>query len=389
MIRAGAGLSNNPVTEHAAEEVAARAMERAGIDRADLVLTFFTADHAAAADQLASKLRAAARTDNIVGSSGAGVLTGEGEIEGRAGIAALVVSSDAIQFRSFLYQPLRAREGRVGAELAAMLPQGEDALLVAFPDAYNVEPRALFRGVEQAGFVPMVGAGSAENGALGKTFQLRSDTAATNALAGFALGGRFSAAIDITQGCQPITAPMTITKTDGNLIVEIDHRPAFEVLAGVIKGPLIENLGRALAYIFAGLPADRRRNEVGPGQYLVRNIIGLDPERGVIAVAEEIFEGERICFTLRDGERAREDLEQMLERQAARLSRKPAFGLYFNCCARGRSLYGIENIDTAFIHRALGDFPLIGLFGGFEIGPLGEKNHLFAYTGVLALIDEK
>jgi len=390
MLRAGAGLSGNPATERAAEEAALLAMAHARIDRADLVVTFFTADHAAAVDQLAAALRRVARTDNIVGSSGAGVLAGENEIEARAGIAVLALASDALAIRPFLHRPLRGREGLVGAELARMMPPEEDPLLVAFPDSYNMEPRAFFHGVEEGGFVRMVGAGSAENGTLGKTFQLCGDTAATNAVAGFALGGAFSAAIDITQGCQPITAPLTITKTDGNLILEIDHRPAFEVFASVVKGPLLENLGRALAYIFVGVPADRRKNEVAPGEYLVRNIIGLDPARGILAVAEEIFEGERICFTLRDGERAREDLEQMVERQAARLGGKtPAFGLYFNCCARGRALYGLENIDTAYIHRALGDFPLVGLFGGFEIGPLGRKNHLFAYTGVLALIGEK
>src|SRR5204863_5109142 len=100
--------------------------------------------------------------------------------------------------------------------------------------------------------------------------------------AGFALTGHLSASIDITQGCQPITPPMTITKTDGNLIVEIDHRPAFEIFSKVVKGPLLENLGRALAYIFVGLPADRRKNAIAPGEYVVRNIIGIDPARGLL-----------------------------------------------------------------------------------------------------------
>jgi small ligand-binding sensory domain FIST len=180
---------------------------------------------------------------------------------------------------------------------------------------------------------------------------------------------------------------MTITKTQGNLILEIDDRPAFEVFSRTVKGPLSENLGRALAYVFVGLPADRRNNSVAPGEYLVRNIVGLDPRMGVLAVAEEVFEGERMLFTLRDGARAREDLRRMLGRQAESLGgRPPALGLYFNCCARGRSLYGMDGIDTAYIRQALGDFPLIGFFGSFELGPLGQQNHLLAYTGVLALI---
>ncbi len=391
MLRAGVGQSSNPSTERAAEEAATQAMDRAGIDRADLVLVFFTVDHLPSWQKLTAALRRIARTGEIVGSSAAGVLTTDGEIEGSAGLAVLVLASDDVHASPFLCRPLRARESEAGAEMARSLPAGAESLLVAFADAYNVQPQALFRGIEESrGFVPLVGAGSSENGTQGKTFQLYRESMTTNAVCGFSLSGAFASSIGITQGCRPVSAPMTITRAEGNFIFEIDHRPAFEVFAGIIKGPLREDLGRALAYVFAGLPVDRRKNSVGPGEYLVRNIVGVDAEKGALAVAEEIFEGERMLFTLRDGERAREDLSQMVERQAESLAgKRPSLGFYFNCCARGRSLYGMDGIDTAYIRRSLGDFPLIGLFGSFELGPLGEKNHLFAYTGVLALITDK
>jgi small ligand-binding sensory domain FIST len=106
-------------------------------------------------------------------------------------------------------------------------------------------------------------------------------------------------------------------------------------------------------------------------------------------VAHEEREGQAMIFAFRDGERARADLNLMLDRQLKNLRGKsPAFGLYFNCCARGSSLYGIPGIDSAYIRQTLGDFPLIGMFGGYELAPLGRANHLFAYTGVLALISE-
>ena len=393
MLRAGAGLSSHTSTERAVEEAATQAMARAGVGRADFVLIFSTVDHLANWQTLTAAVQRAAGTDQVVGSSAAGVLTGEGEIEGSAGLAVMVLASDSIQARPFLFRPLREREGQIGAELgnAARAGAAEESLLVAFPDPYNGRPQRLFEGIAAAaGFVPVVGAGSSENGSQGMTFQLCGDKIANNALSGFALSGAFATSIGITQGCRPVSDPMTITKAEGNLIFEIDNRPAFEIFARVIKGPLLENLQRALAYVFVGLPADTRRNSVGAGEYLVRNIAGLDPQKGILAVGEEVFEGERMIFTLRDGERAREDLGQMLQRQTQSLGGKaPGFGLYFNCCARGRSLYGIDGIDSAYIRQALGDVPLIGMFGSFEIGPLGEKNHLLAYTGVLMLITEK
>jgi len=391
MIHAGVGQSSNPSTERAAEQAAVEAMAQAGIPRADAVVVFFTVEHAPNGQSLFAALARVTGSDQIVGSSGAGILTGADEIEGRHGLAVLVFASDQIQSRPFLFHPLREHDEEVGAKIAQGVGTDPGSLLALFPDTYNGRPHQLLRGIEaRIGFVPVVGAGSTESGVAQATYQICGEQCQSNSVAGLQLSGSFEAAIDITQGCQPITEPMVITKADGNLIVEIDERPALEVFAKLLKGPLAEDLRRALMFIFVGLPASPDQNAVGPGQYLVRNIIGLDPVKGIIGIAEQVREGQSIIFTFRDGQRAREDLNQMLARQARKLDgRTPAFGLYFNCCARGNALYGMPGIDTAYIRQALGDFPLLGMFGGYELAPLGAKNHLFAYTGVLVLINEK
>ena len=392
MIRAGVGHSANPSTSQAAVQAVTEALSRAGIDRADLAIVFFTAEHVAQREELIATLARTARTDSIVGSSGAGVLTGDGEIEGSPGIAVMALGSDQLRGRPFILEPLRGNEENLGATIGTFLAKTEDrsSLMVLFPDTYSGQPQRLLQGIEsKAGFHPVVGAGSSESGVAGATFQLCGDKIATNAVAGVYLSGDFQTHLDITQGCQPITEPMVITKAEKNLILEIDNRSALEVFARLLKGPLAEDLRRALTYLFVGLPADPAENSVAPGDYVVRNIIGLDPDKGILGIAEEVKEGQAMIFTFRDGQRARDDLNQMLQRQAANLGgKKPAFGLYFNCCARGSSLYGIPGIDSAYIRQALGDFPLIGMFGGYELAPVGKSNRLFAYTGVLSLISE-
>jgi small ligand-binding sensory domain FIST len=294
--------------------------------------------------------------------------------------------------RPLLVESLRERDEIVGAEIARQSggTSGEDFLLALLPDTYNGQPQRLLGSFEsQVGFVPVIGAGASESGAARTTYQLCGDTVSTNAVAGIGFAGAFQTHVDITQGCQPITEPMKITRAKDNLIYEIDNRPALEVFASLLKGPLAADLRRALMVLFVGLPAVKDENSVAPGKYVIRNIVGVDPKQGILGVADEVHEGEALIFALRDGHRAREDLIQMIERQAARLAGKqPAFGLYFNCCARGASLYGMEGIDTAYIRQILGTFPLIGMFGGYELAPLGRSNHLFAYTGVLALITE-
>ena len=391
MIRAGAGQSSHRSTAQAAAEAAHQAMAQAGIRRADAALVFFTVDHAKSPRELLEPLRRVTGTDRIAGASAAGILTADGEVEGSHGVAVLVLASEQMQARPFLFQPLRERDREVGAEIARFnWAAAQHSLLTLFPDTYNGQPQRLLQALAQeTGFVPAVGAGASENGTAQATYQLCGEALTTNAVAGMVLSGSFHASIDITQGCQPITGPMVITKAENNLIYEIDDRSALEVFVRLLKGPLAEDIRRALTVLFVGLPADRNENSVGPGKYLVRNIIGLDPAKGILGVAEEVREGHAMIFAFRDGQRAREDLNQMLARQAEKLrGKKPAFGLYFNCCARGSSLYGIPGIDSAYIRQTLGDFPLIGMFGGYELAPLGGANRLFAYTGVLALISE-
>ncbi len=393
MIKVGTGQSSNPSTAQAVEEAAGQAMTSAGLNQADSVLVFFTVDHAGNRQELITGLRQISKTDRIVGCSGSGVLTEEGEIEGKPGMAVLVLSSDRIKTHPFLFHPLRDRDREVGDELTQTIrgKSEQNSLLALFVDAYNGSPGTILQEVgEHFGFLPVVGAGCSENGSQGRTYQLFQEQFTTNALSGLFFTGSFNSTIGVTQGCQPVSDPMVITKAKENLIFEINNQSAFEVFADTIKKPLLADLRRALSFVFVGLPSDPRQNSVGPGEYLVRNIVGLDQGKGILAVGENVSEGERMIFVLREGQRAREDLDQMLQRQLENLgARRPQLGLYFNCCARGTSLYGIPGIDTAYIHRALGDVPLIGFFGNFELGPVGHKNHTLAYTGVLALISEK
>ena len=392
MIRAGVGQSTEASTEKAVEQAFAAALAQAEIRQADMALVVSTAEHMRDQERLRNAVSHAANHAVVVGSSAAGILTGEGEVEGSHGIAVLALASDQLQANAFLFEPLRGHDAEAGARIAKLAGPalGGNLLTVLMPDSYNGQAQEMLQAMErEIGYSSVIGAGSSESGVAGATFQLCNDKVATNAVAGLHLSGSFESFIDITQGCQPITEPMVITRADGNIIYEIDNRPAFEIFTSVLKGPLLEDLRRALMYVFVGVPADRRRNSVGGGEYLVRNIIGLDSEKKIIGVADEVTEGQAMIFTLRDGQRARDDLGQMLKRQAQRLDgKKPVFGVYFNCCARGASLYGIPGIDSAYIRQVLGDFPLIGMFGGYELAPLGGANHLFAYTGVLALIAE-
>ena len=390
MLKAGVGQSSRVDTAAAVEEAARGAMEGLPDGKADLTLVYATVEHAGALEQELATLHQVTGTSNTVGCSGLGILTDRGEIEGESGVAVMALASDTVRVHPFARDSLKDNDGAVGQEIARAVERDHPSLTVLLADGYRSRPDVMLDGMTRGGHSgPLVGAAASENGSHGRTYQFFEDRVTSNSVVGFALSGDCETVIDITQGCQPVGAPMVITKAHENLIFEIDHRPAFEVFAELVGKPFQQDLRRALAFVFVGLPPDPEQTAIEPGHYLVRNIIGMDAQRGILAVAQHVREGQPLIFTLRDGQRAREDLGQMLARQAARLEgRNPRLGLYFNCCARGSGLYGVPGIDTAYIRQALGGLPVIGFFGNYELGPLAGANHLLTYTGVLALVTE-
>ena len=394
MIKAGVGSSGGENSVQAAEEAAQKAMLQAGIDRCDWTIVFCTFPHRANYEEILKTVCDVTKTKNLSGCSALGVLSNEGEIEAEPGVVVLAVSSDEITAKPFIVHQLGAGGLKAGEEIGNSLKSRADkaSLLTLLPDPFHIHPDLIFQGLRsKIGDIPIVGASASEDPRINDTFEFYGDTVASGAASGFLFSGEFSYKIDITQGCKLVGDSCIITGCNKNVISELNGEPAFDALKKIIPDTLVSDPLNIMRLIYAAFPPARGQKEISGGDYLVRNIIGIDPELGAIAVSENVEEGQVISFTTRNPEAAREDLKQMLERVGdSRSSEKPfKFGLYFNCCARGRSLYGIDGIDTAYINNVLGDVPIAGFFGNAEFAPLGGKNHLFTYTGVLVLFSGK
>lgn len=402
MICAGAGISENPDSAEAAAEALAEAM--AGVDHASLVVMFLTADHAAYFPEIIRAASERAEGAPIVGCSGFGVLTGRSEIEGRPGISALALAGDTLHGAPFLAEGLsdnpaecgRAAGRQVRHGLGEALEYDSPPFVVILPDSYHFRAKEFFEGLhEELGpDAVIVGGGAAENGKLGRTFQFLGGQIRSDAVAGVAFAGVSRHFVGITQAYQPTGDPFVVTRAEDNVIFEISGRPAFEVFAETAGPDLMENIRTAAAHIFVGIPGDPEKVRLDHGNYIVRPIVGIEPEQGLIALPEAIPVGHAITFTARNGVRARDDLETMLTTAQSRfgetdISGTGAFGLYFNCCGRGTSLYGEEGMDTAVIRRKFPNLPLAGFFTGAEFAPIGSEDHLHQYSGVLMIISEQ
>lgn len=181
----------------------------------------------------------------------------------------------------------------------------------------------------------------------------------------------------LTQGCTPIAPPRVISDVEDNVIKAIDDRPALEVFKEDIGELLARDLNRIGGYIYAGFPIAG----TDTGDYLVRNITGIDLRQGWLAVAAEPEAGRRIVFCRRDHAAAVEDLERMLADVKKRAGGPPKAAVYVSCVARGPHLFGPESAELRLLRRSLGDLPLVGFFANGEI----FNNRLYGYTGVLTL----
>lgn len=181
----------------------------------------------------------------------------------------------------------------------------------------------------------------------------------------------------LSQGCSPIGKVRTLTECESNVAVEIDGRPALDVMKEDIGEVLSRDLNRIGGYIFAGFPVAGSDT----GNYMVRNLIGIDENSGAIAIGEYLQNNSPIMFCKRDSSTAVVDLTRMVTNLKKRAKGNIKGGLYFSCMGRGQHMFGQLSGEMELIAEILGDVPLAGFYANGEIA--GDQ--LYGYTGVLVL----
>lgn len=203
------------------------------------------------------------------------------------------------------------------------------------------------------------------------------DKVESGGVSGVLLSSEVTVATGLTQGCTLIGNAHTITACQDNVIVGIDERPALDVFRDDIGEVLARNLEAVSGYIFAALPVAYSDT----GDYLVRNLLGIDPDQGLLAIGDRVRAGQPIQFAKRDAETAREDLTAMIKSLKKRLPGPAKGALYHSCLGRGRYQFGDNSAELGLIQKELGDVPLVGFYANGEI----SHRRLYGYTGVLTV----
>jgi small ligand-binding sensory domain FIST len=380
-LRAGLGVSLLPAARAAGVQAAEACLAAAG--RADAALLLATPGRLGELPSLLAGATEALGTQAVVGASAHGLLAAGREYEQEPAVAVLAFA-DLIA-RPFLLTDLQGEEALAGEQIAALLgdaPCAED-LVIVLPDPRSLRPDPLLAGLRTAlGPATLVGAG-AMDAISHAPLQWCGQRIESAAVAGLALRLPRPPRVGVAQACRPASELFTVTRVRGNWILELDGRPALEVYREIAREPLAADLRRAAAFLLVALPSVEAE-ELRPGSYLVRNVAGFATSENAFAIPERLAPGRRLALVQRDAEAAREDLKAML---GALAGGSPTCALYFDCCARGAGLFGVPDLEAAYLAQAFGPTPLLGMFGSCEIGPIAGRSELLTYTGVLARLD--
>jgi small ligand-binding sensory domain FIST len=348
----------------------------APVDQANFGIVYVTEPAATALPDMLREFGAQTGVKSWVGGVGLGVCSAESEIFEEPAAVVITAALPDDGFR--IFAPTKEPGSDLPRRHAAWIEKSTPTLALVHADPRCPDLTKAANDVAAAsgaflvgGLVshrcesPLVAVTPGENG-LG-----------ANGIAGVMLSPEIAVATSLTQGCMPIGPVHRIDEARDNIVMVIDGRPALSVFLEDIGPELARDLRRLGGVIFVGLPVAGSDT----GDYLVRNLMAIDPGRGWIVVGAEITPGDQILFCRRDPQSARGDMERMVRQLAGRIGGPPKAGIYVSCVARGANLFGEPGVETQLIRETLGDFPLVGFFANGEI----SRDRLYGHTGVLTL----
>ena len=205
------------------------------------------------------------------------------------------------------------------------------------------------------------------------------DVVTGGGVSGVVFDPRIGVVTSLSQGCRPIGKVHEITECSENLVIGLDGQNSIEVFREDIGEILARNMQKVGGFIHVALPVSGSDT----GDYVVRNLLGVDPDEGVIAIAAPVEHGDHLMFVSRDANAAQKDLAEMVAGLKKRAGPDIKGGIYISCIARGPNMFGEADAEIKIIHSLLGDLPVIGLYANGEI----SNNQLYSYTGVLTLFN--
>ena len=298
-------ISRNTSVGAAISECSERVRQDLGPGEVSLAALFATPHFAAYFPRMHHLIEDHLAAETLIGCSGGGVIGGGEEVERAPAISLVAAQMPDVEMRPFRVEgPLPDLDGPPDAweDLVGVRAE-EEPQFVLLADPFSVRSEELLAGLDYAfPGAPKIGGLASGAASPGLNALFLDDEVFDGGVIGISLTGNVAVDTVVAQGCRPIGDLMSVTGCDGNLLRELDGRRAFEVLQDLFAS--LDERDRSLAQtsLFVGVLMDEFREEPRAGDFLIRNLIGADPRLGAIAVGENLHEGMRVRFHLRDAE---------------------------------------------------------------------------------------
>jgi small ligand-binding sensory domain FIST len=375
--RYASALSCHPVAAHAVGETAGEILDQLDGEDPHLVVCFASPHFVGTFDDAAHALRELLAPEVLIGATASGIVGDAQEVEDGP---AFSVFAAYLPDATLTPVALHLEQTPDGAAVTGW-PSNVDsaATLVLLGDPFSFPADAFLRRLneDRAGLTVIGGMASAATNPGGNRLVLDAEVRRDGAVGVFLDGVEVTAVV--SQGCRPVGQAFTVTAAEGNLVIELGGQPALQRLQEVAAGAdeaERELLRRGLQ---VGVVVNEHQAEFDRGDFLVRNVLGADPDAGAVAVGDQIEVGQTLQFQVRDGSAADEDLRALLGPQQA------AAALLFTCNGRGSHLFGTPDHDSGVLAQLLGPLPVAGAFCAGELGPIGGHNFLHSFTASVAL----
>jgi small ligand-binding sensory domain FIST len=376
-------LSEHPIASQATGEVTGAVLEAIG-DYPDLVVVTATRPHAGALEDIVGTVSAVLRPLVVVGCAVESAVGTGREIEGAAALSLWA--------------------GRVGplaqVALSATRLADDSWHFAGWPEHLGFEPTALVLLADPFTFpaeeflqwleevrpgLPVIGGNASGGRGPGGSRLLAGDRVVSTGAVGVIIGTGVDLHTIVSQGCRGYGDSLTVTRSDRNVIHEVAGVPAMECMVEQIKDHLgpDEIAGIESNGLFLGRLIDEHVVEPGPGDFLIRNVVGVDRSTGAVAVDDRVPLGSTVRFHLRDDRTAHQELNLLLQGQQADA------GMLFTCNGRGAKFFDVAHHDARALQRVLGPVPLGGCSSAGEFGPVGGRNFVHGFSATMALFRDR
>lgn len=392
MNRFGAGCSTDADLEVAVEQACAEAQRGCG-ERPSLALLFVSHEHHAGFERVARLLRARTGAFTLIGCGGDTIVGNGREVEDGPCVAVWLAHFPEGEVEAFaldVEQDNQSIHVRGFPGIGTAPERGGPVSLLLLGEPYTFPTDLFLQQLEQLmPGVPVLGGMASGGRGPGSNVLFHDDEVRKEGAVGVVLRG-IKVRHVVSQGCRPVGRPFVITKAHSNVVEELAGKPPLAQLKALFEEAdadekqLIERALRG-GGLHVGTVVDELLSQPNRGDFLVRNVVGIDPKSGVMQIGDHARRGRTVRFHVRDAESADEDLKSLLDGAGA--ARRAAAALLFTCNGRGSRLFGVPDHDAACVQQVIGPLPAAGFFAAGEIGPVGGRNFLHGFTASVGLFD--